>query len=74
MMSLEELAAWLDDTGHEQCAEDLRTAADDRVAVAYDIAEHVEEMCGAGTTSETEKLPDQLRRWADQEEFTNATD
>lgn len=68
---LDELLAWLRDTGHGQCALDLIEAdPEDRSGVAYEIAEHVEGNCG-WPDSDTENLPAQLRAWADSEEFSS---
>lgn len=72
MMDRLEMAAWLRDTGHGGCADDLIAAAPaDVAAVAYSIAEHVEENCGAPQDPQTEGLPDRLRNWADHREFAD---
>lgn len=58
----------LEETGHGGCADDLEAATYQTAAqVAYDIAEHLEEGCGAPVEVDIDTAR-ALRVWADQHE------
>lgn len=72
MSTADSLRAWLEETGHGGCAEDLavtvRDHPADAPAMAYHIAEHVEADTPAYAHAEAQYLPAELRAWADAQE------
>lgn len=70
--SLDQLATWLEETGHSGCAGDLITTVRDNPAdapgIARACANHVASDTPASLYGEAEYLPAELRAWADAQE------
>lgn len=66
MVTLEQVALWLEEDGHSGCAEDLRLAAPaDRARVARECADHCE-TDPYFDDGHAQALPGQIREWADE--------
>jgi hypothetical protein len=73
MMTIHQLAMWLEDDGHAGCASDLMCAAPaDRPRAAREVAGH----CEADPVyddGEARALPGELRAWAAEQEAVSAS-